>query len=70
MYRRPKFLEVLLELRESMSREAGYDVDLFAEIVRTGDRAANARQRPRDRMNAEPEIAVTELPKLVKARDR
>lgn len=36
MYRRPKFLEILLEIREEMSREADYDVDLFAEIVRSG----------------------------------
>ncbi len=36
MYRRPKFLEVLHEIREEMSREADYDVDLFAEMVREG----------------------------------
>jgi hypothetical protein len=36
MYRRPKFLEVLLEIRQEMSREADYDVDLFAEMVRGG----------------------------------
>ena len=34
MYRRPKFLTVLHEIREAMSREADYDVDLFAEMVR------------------------------------
>ena len=37
MYRRPKFLEVLLEIRQEMSREADYDVDLFAEMVRGGN---------------------------------
>jgi hypothetical protein len=36
MYRRPKFLEVLLEIRQEMAREADYDVDLFAEMVRAG----------------------------------
>lgn len=36
MYRKPKFLSVLHEIRETMSREADYDVDLFAEMVRTG----------------------------------
>jgi len=36
MYRRPKFLEVLLEIRQEMAREADYDVDLFAEMVRGG----------------------------------
>ena len=34
MYRRPKFLTVLHKIREAMSREADYDVDLFAEMVR------------------------------------
>lgn len=37
MYRRPKFLEVLLDIRREMAREADYDVDLFAELVRTGE---------------------------------
>jgi hypothetical protein len=36
MYRKPKFLAILHEIRETMSREADYDVDLFAEMVRTG----------------------------------
>ena len=35
MYRRPKFLEVLLKIREEMAREADYDVDFFAEMVRS-----------------------------------
>jgi hypothetical protein len=36
MYRRPRFLEVLLKIREEMAREADYDVDFFAEMVRSG----------------------------------
>jgi hypothetical protein len=36
MYRRPKFLEILDEVRQEMSREADYDVDLFAELIRQG----------------------------------
>jgi hypothetical protein len=36
MYRRPKFLEVLLKIREEMAREADYDVDFFVEMVRSG----------------------------------
>ena len=36
MYRRPKFLEVLLEIREEMAREADYDVDFFVEMIRNG----------------------------------
>ena len=39
MYRKPRFLEVLHAIREEMSREADYDVELFAEMVRTGARA-------------------------------
>jgi hypothetical protein len=35
MYRRPKFLEVLHEIREEMSRQADYDVDLFVEMIRS-----------------------------------
>jgi hypothetical protein len=36
MYRRPKFLEVLLDIRREMAHEVDYDTDLFAEMVRTG----------------------------------
>jgi len=36
MYRRTLFLETLHSIREEMSREADYDVDLFAEMVRAG----------------------------------
>jgi hypothetical protein len=45
MYRRPKFLEVLLEIRQEMALEADYDVDLFAEIARTGNRSARSKRR-------------------------
>lgn len=43
MYRRPKFLEVLHEIREEMSREADYDIDLFAEMIRSGQRPRRGR---------------------------
>ena len=36
MYRKPRFLEELHAIREEMSREADYDVELFAEMIRTG----------------------------------
>jgi hypothetical protein len=36
MYRRPKFLEILLEIRQEMAREADYDADLFTEMLRAG----------------------------------
>ena len=45
MYRRPKFLTVLHKIRESMSREADYDVDLFAEMVRSRQRPAHGPKR-------------------------
>jgi hypothetical protein len=38
MYRKPRFLEELHTIREEMSREADYDVDLFTEMVRSGTR--------------------------------
>lgn len=36
MYRRPKFLEVLLDIRREMAHEVDYDTDLFAEMIRSG----------------------------------
>jgi hypothetical protein len=45
MYRRSKFLEILHEIREEMSREADYDMDLFAEMVRSGTRPSHGRIR-------------------------
>lgn len=45
MYRRPKFLELLHEIREEMSREADYDMDLFAEAVRSGVRPRHGKVR-------------------------
>ena len=45
MYRRPKFLTVLIRIREIMSREADYDVDLFAEMVRSGEQPKHGAQR-------------------------
>ncbi len=45
MYRKPRFLEVLHAIREEMSREADYDVDLFAEMIRSGARPARGAER-------------------------
>jgi len=67
LYRRPKFLTVLHEIRETMSREADYDVDLFAEMVRSGARpkhgpARNIRgQRKYAPRNHEVEIDATPM---------
>ncbi len=48
MYRRPKFLEVLLDIRQEMSREADYDVDLFSEMIRSGKFKDNSRAESRE----------------------
>ncbi len=45
MYRKPRFLEELHAIREEMSREADYDVDLFTEMVRSGTRPAHGPER-------------------------
>jgi len=45
MYRRPRFLEALHAIREEMSREVDYDVDLFAEMVRSGVRPLSGPER-------------------------
>ena len=34
MYSRPRFLEELHAIREEMSREVDYDMDLFAQMIR------------------------------------
>ena len=34
MYRRSKFVEVLLDIREKMAEEAEFDVQMLADIVR------------------------------------
>jgi hypothetical protein len=45
MYRKPRFLEMLHAIREEMSREADYDVDLFAEMVRSGAQPGHGVER-------------------------
>jgi hypothetical protein len=37
MYRRPRFLELLIVIREEMARDADFDVDLFVEMARSGN---------------------------------
>jgi len=53
MYRRPKFLEILLEIRREMAAEADYDVELFAELARSGQRS-EPRLRTVSRSTDEP----------------
>ncbi|HUR99477.1 MAG TPA: hypothetical protein VMZ26_15540 [Pyrinomonadaceae bacterium] len=43
MYRRPKFLEVLLDIRREMAHEVDYDTDLFAEMIRNGRHTSPTR---------------------------
>ena len=45
MYRKPRFLEELHAIREEMSREADYDVELFAEMARSGARPSFGPER-------------------------
>ena len=45
MYRKPRFLEELHAIREEMSREADYDVELFAEMTRTGQQPEHGPER-------------------------
>lgn len=45
MYRKPRFLEELHAIREEMSREADYDVELFVEMTRTGGRPSHGPER-------------------------
>lgn len=53
MYRRPKFLEKLLDVRRVMSLEADYDVIAFAQMARTGN--VVARNQPVTRVVTEDE---------------
>jgi hypothetical protein len=45
MYNRPRFLEELHAIREEMSRECDYDMDLFAEMARSNQRPARGPRR-------------------------
>jgi len=73
MYPRPRFLELLHAIREEMSREADYDVELFAQMVRSGEpprtgAAHNIRgyrvRAPRAEVNhEEPEASSTNINK-------
>ncbi|HEY3028211.1 MAG TPA: hypothetical protein VGJ55_18830 [Pyrinomonadaceae bacterium] len=55
MYRKPRFLKVLHAIREQMSREVDYDVDLFAEMIRAGQQpASTSRRRVRAHKNGKP----------------
>jgi hypothetical protein len=56
MFRRAKFLEVLLEIRQEMARDADYDADLFAEMVRSGrvDEHSHTHSLPENEIKKSP----------------
>lgn len=69
MYRRPKFLEVLLEIRRQMAHEADYDVDLFTEIVRSGSRPSKPVTRAGESDYDTESIEEMIAPQLTRTRD-
>lgn len=52
MYRRPKFLEVLLEIRRQMAVEADHDVRSFVETAISADRVSILQQGTSDQADA------------------
>ncbi|MEP6788953.1 MAG: hypothetical protein ABJB40_11015 [Acidobacteriota bacterium] len=54
----------MLEIRCEMALEAHYDVDLFAELARSGKRVANSKRRPLEtpQVNPPSKIGVTRKP--------
>ena len=68
MYRRPKFLEALLEIRREMALEADYDVDLLVENARKGTERAEGKRIIEFPAEAEPEITSGDIPPVRKRR--
>ena len=66
MYRRPKFLETLLEIRREMALEADYDVDLFVGRVRNGSAPANGSVPSRPKTAVEPDDAAGDVSPVMK----
>ncbi len=69
MYRRPKFLEILLEIRREMAHEADYDVDLFTEMARSGVRPSKPKGRPSRIAPEETGRAEAAVPELTRSED-
>ena len=70
MYRRPKFLEILLEIRREMALEADYDVDLFAEIARSGVHSVNGNSGSAKQPTTETGYILVEESELRKSRSK
>ena len=66
MYRRPKFLELLLEIRREMALEADYDVDLFVGLVRKGASPVNGKMLSEIQPGAEPIDTETKIPVILR----
>lgn len=46
MYRRSKFQELLIEIRQEMAREADFDTDLFVELARRETQKSDRQDEP------------------------
>ena len=66
MYRRPKFLEMLLEIRREMALEADYDIDLFVGRVRNGSALAVGKVLTESHSETEPIDNKTHIPTVLK----
>ncbi len=44
MYRKPRFLKVLHEIRQQMARECDYDLDLFVQRLRLDASASRSAE--------------------------
>ena len=69
MYRRSKFLELLLEIRREMAEEAGHDLDQFVQNLH-GGRSRTAKRRAAAVRHAIHSVNGTELKKAVAAKRR
>jgi len=70
MYRRSKFNEILLEIRKEMAAEADFDVDLFAEMARSGSTTVAARERKNMRTEAVELKQEDEISRMIGKADR
>lgn len=75
MYRKPRFLKVLHAIREQMSREVDYDVDLFVEMVRAAERPVESPVRSlrvfrNGKDDAESAQPIEAAPRRIKSRRR
>ncbi len=70
MYRRPKFLEILLEIRRQMALEADFDVALFTETARSGVRPHKAKVIETRLTTKKERRGKAVIPELTRSKDR